>query len=701
MEQTHLLEATLQSMTNALAIYDFQGTILRTNPLYNKLFGVPPGANLTEQPIEERQRLLQPCDAQGNPIPLERMPVARFLRGETLTSEQGMEYFITALDGREVALSVTGAPLPNGDGQIIGAVAVFRDVTERKRLERELAEQSALLEMAFGAITEGLVIYDCMGNVLRMNPAARQIIGVDDRPDALSLPLDQRISPFGVRDMSGQAMPKEQWPIIRILRGETIPASQAIELQVMNLDGREIINNLSGGPLLDQAGEIIGAVMITRDVTQQRRLAQRAQKALEALLQMAHLLAQPALHVKQAREALPSERTSTLLRHLATLACQVLGCARLNLVLVQPDTELLEPLVMVGVSPEQEQQWCLHMQGLALGEYLAPETIARLKAGEPVFIGAEQRRLPIQTPSLEVAQFLTVPLHAGKTLLGGMSLDYGDDHRVTADELALAQALGNLVALTLEREQLVLASREARAQVATLEHEKTERETFISLVVHELRTPLTIISAHTQMLGRSAGMDEARRTETIRKIREQTRRLQRLIDDLLDVSRIAAGTFELAPELTDLCALVRSVVEEQQATTQQHALRLEMSTTSVIGLWDRQRLSQVLSNLLSNAIKYSEGGEVRVTLQQRIEGMQMTVQDQGAGMTPEEIGQLFKLYSRLARTRQIAGNGLGLYLTQGILEAHGGSIWVSSPGPGQGCTYTYTLPLSAAQREPS
>lgn len=95
-------------------------------------------------------------------------------------------------------------------------------------------------------------------------------------------------------------------------------------------------------------------------------------------------------------------------------------------------------------------------------------------------------------------------------------------------------------------------------------------------------------------------------------------------------------------------------------------------------------------------MKYSEGGEIRVTIQQDQPGVQVTVQDQGAGMTAEEIGQLFRLYSRLARTRQAAGNGLGLYLTRGILAAHGGRIWASSPGPGQGCTLTFTLPLSSS-----
>ncbi len=237
---------------------------------------------------------------------------------------------------------------------------------------------------------------------------------------------------------------------------------------------------------------------------------------------------------------------------------------------------------------------------------------------------------------------------------------------------------------------------------AELEQEKTERETFISLVAHELRTPLTVILGQAQLLEGAAGATEARRAKGLGKIREQTNRLHRLVADLQDVSRITAGTFELAPEPVELSALAQSVVEEQQATTQRHTLRLEAPAEPLMGRWDSQRLAQVLNNLLSNAIKYSEGGEVRVTLQQSGDVVQVAVQDQGAGMTTEEISQLFQLSGRLERTRHVAaGAGLGLFLTQGIIAAHGGRIWASSHGPGQGSSFTYTLPLSSRTKEES
>jgi PAS domain S-box-containing protein len=241
--------------------------------------------------------------------------------------------------------------------------------------------------------------------------------------------------------------------------------------------------------------------------------------------------------------------------------------------------------------------------------------------------------------------------------------------------------------------QLVAASLQAQQRAESLEEEKEGRETFISLVAHELRSPLTVLSGYIQLLERGTSGGEKQNEEALRKMREQASRLKRLIDDLLDVSRIASGHFAIKPVPTDLAALARKAVEEAQSTTTRHAIRLELPAEAIIGAWDRQRITQVFSNLLSNAIKYSaKGGEIHVIMQLEAEGVRVAVRDQGIGLTPPEIDRLFQPYTQLARTRQAAGNGLGLYITRGIIEAHGGRIWAASPGPDQGSMFTFILP---------
>lgn len=261
-------------------------------------------------------------------------------------------------------------------------------------------------------------------------------------------------------------------------------------------------------------------------------------------------------------------------------------------------------------------------------------------------------------------------------------------------EASLLQETSNPAEAILVMAHHITSSKSLEAPFLVTRAEAQERESFISLVAHELRTPLTVISGHVQMLERGT-LDEVKQAETLRKLREQTKRLQRLIDGLLDVSRIAAGRFEITPELTDLETLARSRIEEYQATTQRHTLILDAPSEPTVGRWDRQRLSQVLSHLLSNAIKYSPQGEIRVSIQHQEASVQVRVQDQGAGMAEAEIGQLFQLYSRLERTRKIVGNGLGLYLSKGYIEAHGGRIWATSPGLDQGSTFYFTLPCSS------
>jgi signal transduction histidine kinase len=134
-------------------------------------------------------------------------------------------------------------------------------------------------------------------------------------------------------------------------------------------------------------------------------------------------------------------------------------------------------------------------------------------------------------------------------------------------------------------------------------------------------------------------------------------------------------------------------VEARQATTERHQLVLE-APEQLEGEWDPGRLGQVLDNLLGNAITYSpDGGMVRVAVRQEDGQAIISVSDQGLGLRQGDLGQLFQLFSRLETGREIRGTGLGLYISRGIVEAHGGSVRAESAGPGRGATFTVALPL--------
>lgn len=234
------------------------------------------------------------------------------------------------------------------------------------------------------------------------------------------------------------------------------------------------------------------------------------------------------------------------------------------------------------------------------------------------------------------------------------------------------------------------AEAEVRAEI-------TRREEFLSIAAHELKTPLTSIKASSQLLSRRLEIepfDAERLRMLVDQQQGQISRLEHLVSDLLDVSRIQRGRLDLRREPFDLAELAREVVERfEQAPerTPAHHLRVD-APHPVSGEWDRLRLDQVITNLLSNALKYSpEGGEVVVGLHGAGDEIELTVQDNGIGIGEEMLEQLFTPFARREyHVPVMHGTGLGLYITRQIVEHHGGEISVESH-PGHGTTFSVKL----------
>ncbi|HEY8476644.1 MAG TPA: ATP-binding protein, partial [Chloroflexota bacterium] len=216
---------------------------------------------------------------------------------------------------------------------------------------------------------------------------------------------------------------------------------------------------------------------------------------------------------------------------------------------------------------------------------------------------------------------------------------------------------------------------------------------FMSVVAHELKNLMTPLIGSAQMLRSHRRLAPEQREILVATILSQAERMDRLVTDLLDVSRIESGRFVIEPRPTDLVALANMIVRERQATTSKHQIALK-APPHLDGTWDPDRLAQVLTNLIDNAIKYSpHGGTVTVEIEDQGERALVRVTDQGLGLRPDHIPLLFQPYARLAREQGIRGIGLGLYIARAIIEAHGGRIWASSPGEGFGTTFAFTLPV--------
>lgn len=223
------------------------------------------------------------------------------------------------------------------------------------------------------------------------------------------------------------------------------------------------------------------------------------------------------------------------------------------------------------------------------------------------------------------------------------------------------------------------------------------KDTFISIVSHELKTPVAIIKGYAETLSRpDVQRDAALVQEMVGGILEESDRLTRLVDDLLDASRLRASGLPLDEvQDVDLAALAEQVRARFQAQTQRHTIEVAFPPDFPKVRGAPVRLEQVLDNLVSNALKYSpNGGTIRLCGEYDGRGVLLSVSDEGIGIPPEEQERIFERFYRVAgpQTRAAAGTGLGLYLTRAIVNAHGGRIWVESR-PGQGATFYVYLPF--------
>jgi PAS domain S-box-containing protein len=226
------------------------------------------------------------------------------------------------------------------------------------------------------------------------------------------------------------------------------------------------------------------------------------------------------------------------------------------------------------------------------------------------------------------------------------------------------------------------------------------KSTFISVISHELKTPVSLIKGYANTLAREdANWDRATVREGLQVINEESDRLNSLINNLLDASRIQAGGFRLERADVSIPRLAAKVVENFRLQTAAHRFILDFAQDLPVISGDEERLRQVFNNLVSNAIKYApDGGEIRIGGWS--DGSQVTVYvaDQGIGIPLEEQGKLFQRFYRVDSSlrRKTQGAGLGLYLCRSIVEAHGGRIWLRSE-PGKGTTVFFTLSLADGQ----
>ncbi|GCE22642.1 hypothetical protein KDK_64420 [Dictyobacter kobayashii] len=278
----------------------------------------------------------------------------------------------------------------------------------------------------------------------------------------------------------------------------------------------------------------------------------------------------------------------------------------------------------------------------------------------------------------------------------------------------MIKAVAELTALVLERERLVAEQAEAQANVLAAREANHMMEDFLGIAGHELRTPLTTIKASVQLARRQIVRLSSQEAELMPQILSSINVVQdllnrterqvgmqsRLINDLLDVSRIQMGRLELQPDLQDLVLITRQVVEDQRLLNPVRLIQLELSAAAeLLVTLDADRIRQVISNYLSNALKYSDVDQpvfVQISVDARAKNVRVAVRDSGPGLTEDQQQRVWERFYRVpeinVRSGSGVGLGLGLHITKMIIERLGGSVGIDSQ-PGHGSTFWFTLPL--------
>jgi signal transduction histidine kinase/CheY-like chemotaxis protein len=254
-------------------------------------------------------------------------------------------------------------------------------------------------------------------------------------------------------------------------------------------------------------------------------------------------------------------------------------------------------------------------------------------------------------------------------------------------------------------EQLVIASMRAQALADEADALRTVAETanrlkdeFLAVVSHELRTPLNAVLGWARVLG-DVQLDPARAASAVHTIERNAKVLARIIDDLLDASRIIAGKVRIDPLPVDLVAVIQGAFDEVRLSAEAKGVSLTFTCHAIPGPvgGDTLRLQQVVANLLSNAVKFTpSGGSVDVRLTSTGSEAEIQVADTGEGIAPDFLPRLFERFTQAdtSTTRRQGGIGLGLSIVKALVELHGGTVHAESPGAGRGATFTVRMPVT-------
>jgi PAS domain S-box-containing protein len=538
----------------------------------------------------------------------------------------------------------------------------------------------SLLTAIVQSSDDAIVSKDLNSIVTSWNPAAERMFGYTaeemiGRSIRAIIPEDRQY--------------EEDDVIARVRSGQAVDHFETVRKRK---DGALIDVSLTISPVRDATGTIVGASKIARDITERLRARALEERNRRQVAFLSRLTTNFALSLE------PSQ----ILASLAELSVPYFAdwCA---VDMVQPNGHI-ERLAQVHVDPAKEEM-VTQLRRIYENPASPMSPTHVIRTGKPGIVldvteqdlldasGGSAERLSVLR-NLELSSYVCVPLKTYGRVVGAVTMARSiSGRRFDEEDVRVAEDAASRTAMAVDNarayEQLQIAN-----QV---------KDEFLATLSHELRTPLNAILGYARML-RAGILKQDRRTQAVETIERNAATLTQMVEDVLDVSRIAAGKIRLHVEPVDLSVVLRDALATVAPAAEARGVRLESILESQVGAvsGDPDRLQQVIWNLLSNAVKFTpRGGRVQTRLQRVDSHVEVTVSDTGIGIREDFLPHLFERFRQgdSSTTRAHGGLGRGLAIAQRIVELHGGRIKAFSPGEGQGATFRVELPLRIVHAE--
>src|SRR5581483_8172081 len=650
---------------------------------------------------------------------------------ERLTSQQSYPPFrirYLRKDGTPVWVNITQFLVRQPSGEPYYFFYVVEDVSVQVQAEEERArllaraqeahieavKRTLQLKAVFESITDGILVCDSNGNIIQSNVAVRSLLHLDVCPNFLTLSIEQRALHLKMLDEWGNELPLEHWPLVRILHGEYLRMDEQEDTRLILPDGQQIFVNHSGAPMRNQDGEVIGGVIIIHNVNERHLLEHRIRKSFKILLALAEEL----VDIPNGRGVpVPPQQSTygqppttpvfeTAAQYLVELTCQMMEYQETSISLIDPEAGHLHMLALAGFPPEEKAFYRAMFASTTLADYLNEDELALLCDNEVVM-----KEFSLHLHDFQFYNVLIAPMLFNGRLVGVLTVEKKEINApYSSEEISLVKAIAKLILLVIERERLKREWVETHSSELALREANRRFDEFLSIASHELRTPLAGIKGNIQLaLRRLSALKSGKLPEMdlllekldklqsfLREAEQRVNVQNRMISDLLDVSRIQANKLELVMGPCSIDKIVRQAIKDQRYNTPARTIILRTpGDDPLIVIGDADRLGQVVNNYMSNALKYSPSDQpIKVLVEKTTVSVRVAVSDRGPGLTPEEQKYVWERFYRVkgipAQGSAGPGLGLGLHICRTIVEAHHGSFGLESI-PGQGSTFWFSL----------